>query len=116
MAFKFAVFAGQFPEKKRLGGNPVCNLAGVQVQAMLLTRALMLPVETKIDRAQRLLRMIEQDAPLLAVRVAPLSRECQESAMSHAKSLAALTRKELQRLMKEKAVTESSELVPQAAD
>jgi hypothetical protein len=116
MAFKFAVFAGQFPEKKRSGGNPVCNLAGVQVQAMLLTRALMLPVETKIDRAQRLLRMIEQDEPLLAVRVAPLSRECQESAMSHAKSLAALTRKELQRLMKEKAVTESSELVPQAAD
>jgi hypothetical protein len=83
---------------------------------MLLTRIFMLPVETKIDRAQRLLRMIEQDAPLLAVRVAPLSRECQESAMSHAKSLAALTRKELQRLMNEKAVTESSDLVPQAAD
>jgi len=36
--------------------------------------------------------------------------------MSHAKSLAALTRKELQRLMKEKAVSESSEMVPQAAD
>ena len=36
---------------------------------MLLTRTLMLPVETKIDRAQRLLRMIEQDAPLLYVRV-----------------------------------------------
>jgi hypothetical protein len=83
---------------------------------MLLTRTLMLPVETKIDRAQRLLRMIEQDAPLLAVRVAPLSRECQESAMSHARNLAALTRKELQRLMMEKAVTESSNLVPQAAD
>jgi hypothetical protein len=99
-----------------LGGNRVCNLAGGWVQAMLLTRILMLPVETKIDRAQRLLRMIEQDAPLLAVRVAPLSRECQESAMSHAKSLAALTRKELKRLMKERAVTESSELVPQAAD
>ena len=94
-----------FPEKKRCGGNPVCNLAYPGVRAMLLTRTLMLPVETKIDRAQRLLRMIEQDAPLLAVRVAPLSRECQESAMSHAKSLAALTRKELQRLMKEKAVT-----------
>jgi len=45
-----------------------------------------------------------------------LSRECQESAMSHAKNLAALTRKELQRLMKEKAVTESSDLAPQAAD
>lgn len=83
---------------------------------MLLTPTLMLPVETKIDRAQRLLRMIEQDAPLLAARVAPLSRECRESAISHAKSLAALTRKELQRLMKEKAVTESSDVAPQAAD
>jgi redox-regulated HSP33 family molecular chaperone len=91
-------------------------LAGAWVRAMLLTRTLMLPVETKIDRAQRLLRMIEQDAPLLAVRVAPLSRECQESAMSHAKSLAALTRAELQRLLKEKATIESGDLVPQAAD
>lgn len=76
----------------------------------------MLPVETRIERAQRLLRMIEQDAPLLAVRVSPLSRECQESAKSHAHSLAALTRAELQRLMKEKAVAESSDLLPQAAD
>jgi hypothetical protein len=76
----------------------------------------MLSVELKIDRAQRLLRMIEQDAPLLDVRVAPLSRECQESAKSHAQSLAALTRAELQRLMKEKAITELSDLAPQAAD
>jgi hypothetical protein len=76
----------------------------------------MLPVELRIDRAQRLLRMIEQDAPLLAVRVAPLSLECQQSAKSYAQSLAALTRAELRRLMKEKAVTESSDLLPQAAD
>lgn len=83
---------------------------------MLLTPTFMLPVELRIDRAQRLLRMIEQDAPLLAVRVAPLSRECQESAKSHAQRLAALTRAELQRLMKEKAITESSDFMPQAAD
>ena len=83
---------------------------------MLLTRTLMLSVELRIDRAQRLLRMIEQDAPLLAVRVAPLSLECQESAKSHAQRLAALTRAELRRLMKEKAVTESIDLIPQAAD
>ncbi len=76
----------------------------------------MLPVEMRIDRAQRLLRMIEQDAPLLDARVAPLSRECQQSAKSHAQNLAALTRAELQRLMKEKAITESSDLLPQAAD
>ena len=83
---------------------------------MLLVRTLMLPVETRIDRTQRLLRMIEQDAPLLAVRVAPLSRECQESAKSHAQNLAALARAELQRLEQEKAVIEAIDLLPQAAD
>jgi hypothetical protein len=110
------MFAGWFPEKKSLRGNPVCNLAGNWLQAMLFTRILMLPVEMRIDRAQRLLQMIEQDAPLLAVRVAPLSSERQESAKSFAQSLAALTRAELQRLIKEKATTESSDVVPQAAD
>jgi len=29
----------------------------------------MLSIHVRIDRAQRLLRMLEQDAPLLAVRV-----------------------------------------------
>jgi hypothetical protein len=75
-----------------------------------------LPIDLKIDRAQRLLRMIEQDAPLLAVRVAQLSRECQESAKLHAQSLAALTRAELQRLVEEKAITELSEPSPHGAD
>jgi hypothetical protein len=91
-------------------------LARLADQAILFTRTFMLPVELRIDRAKRLLQMIEQDAPLLAVRVAPLSLECQESAKSHVQRLAALTRAELRRLMKEKAVTESSDLVPQAAD
>jgi hypothetical protein len=76
----------------------------------------MLPIELRIDRTQRLLRMIEQDAPLLAVRVAPLSAECQESAKSYAQSLAALTRAELHRLMEEQAVAETSDRSPQAAD
>ena len=111
-----AVFQDLFPEKKRVRGNPVCNLARVADQAILFTRTFMLPVELRIHRAQRLLRMIEQDAPLLAVRVAPLSLECQQSAKSHVQRLAALTRAELRRLMKEKAVTESSDLIPQAAD
>jgi putative hemolysin len=74
----------------------------------------MLPIELKIDRAQKLLRMIEQDAPLLAVRVAPLSLELQQSAKSHAQQLAMLTRAEINRLLEEKAFAEAVE--PYAAD
>ena len=61
-----------------------------------------LPIDLRIDRAQRLLRMIEEDAPLLRMRVAPLSREHQESARSHAELLAELTRAEIQKLQREK--------------
>ena len=76
----------------------------------------MLPIELRIDRAERLLRMIEQDAPLLAVRVAPLSAERQESAKSYARGLAAHTRAEIKRLLEEKSFTEFSESSPHAAD
>jgi 3-deoxy-D-arabino-heptulosonate 7-phosphate (DAHP) synthase len=74
----------------------------------------MLPIELKIDRAQRLLRMIEQDAPLLAARVAPLSIERQQSAKSYAQKLAMLTRAEINRLLEEKEFAEAVE--PHAAD
>jgi hypothetical protein len=67
----------------------------------------MLPIEQRIDRAQRLLRMIEEDAPLLEMRVAPLSREHQESAKSHAQLLAELTRAEIQKLCRERDLAES---------
>jgi hypothetical protein len=76
----------------------------------------MLPIELRIDRAQRLVRMIEDDAPLLAVRVAPLSREHQESTKSYAAMLAIQARAELKRLLEEKAFSESVELSPHAAD
>lgn len=69
----------------------------------------MLPIELRIDRAQRLLRMIEQDAPLLAVRVAPLSIERQHSAKSYAQELAMMTRDEIQRLLQEKGLAEAFE-------
>ena len=75
-----------------------------------------LPVNLKIDRAERLLRMIEQDRRLLDLRVAELSKECQESARSHARHLAMLTRAELQRLMQEKDVIDSGEPGPHGAD
>jgi len=74
----------------------------------------MLAIELRIDRAQKLLRMIEQDAPLLAVRVAPLSVEVQQSAKSHAQHLAMLTRAEIKRLLDEKAFAEV--VKPHAAD
>jgi hypothetical protein len=74
----------------------------------------MLPIELKIDRAQRLLRMIEQDEPLLAARVAPLSVERQQSAKSYVRELAMLTRAEINRLLEEKSVGEVVE--PHAAD
>ena len=58
--------------------------------------------------------MIEQDEPLLAVRVAPLSAEQQQSAKSYAQELAMLTRAEIKRLLDEKEVAEAVE--PHAAD
>lgn len=73
-------------------------------------------IDLKIDRAQRLLRMIEADAPLLAVRVAPLSRERQESAKLYAKELAAMTRAEIKKLMKEKDSADAVESMAPAAD
>lgn len=62
-----------------------------------------LPIDQRIDRAQRLLRMIEDDAPLLEMRVAALSREHQESAKSHARLLAEITRAEIENLQRERA-------------
>lgn len=76
----------------------------------------MLSVDLRIERAQRLLHMIEQDAPLLALRVAPLSRECQQSAKMYALNLAEVTRAELQRLKNEKSIAELGERSPQGAD
>ena len=76
----------------------------------------MLPIALKIDRTQRLLRMIEQDAPLLAVRVAQLSAECQASTKLYAADLAERARTELKRLLEEKAFAEEVELSHSGAD
>jgi hypothetical protein len=58
----------------------------------------MLPIEVQIERAQRLVRMLEQDAPLLAVRVAELTPEYQDSAKSYAAMVTACAQAELKRL------------------
>jgi len=61
----------------------------------------MLPIEVQIERAQRLVRMMEQDAPLLAVRVRDLTPEYQNSVKSHAAMVTACAQAELARLIEE---------------
>ncbi len=76
----------------------------------------MLPIQVRIQRAQRLLRMLEEDAPLLAVRVAQLTRDRQESAKRYAAELTAQTRAELLRLQEEGSLVDANLAVPQPAD
>jgi len=76
----------------------------------------MLSIHAKIDRAQRLVRMLEDDAPLLAVRVANLAPEHQQSAKAYAAQLAARARAELEKLIEESAFWDSNDHTPQAAD
>jgi hypothetical protein len=102
-------------QKNCASGNLNGNLRSDVFREMLWQMA-SLSIDLRIDRAQRLLRMIEQDAPLLAIRTAQLSRECQEEAKSHAQYLAALTRAELQRLAEEKSLSSLYEPSPQGSD
>jgi hypothetical protein len=76
----------------------------------------MLSIHAKIDRTQRLLRMLEEDAPLLAVRVAQLTPERQQSAKNYAAQLTAHTRAELEKLMAEGYFWDANDPTPQAAD
>jgi hypothetical protein len=76
----------------------------------------MLSIHTKIDRAQRLLRMLEEDAPLLAVRVAPLTVERQQTAKEYAAQLRARTRAELDKLIEQSSFWDFNDRTPQAAD
>jgi len=76
----------------------------------------MLSIHTKIDRTQRLLRMLEEDAPLLAVRVAPLTEERQQTAKEYAAQLRARTRAELEKLIEQSSFWDSNDRTPQPAD
>jgi len=75
----------------------------------------MLSIRAKIDRTQRLLRMLEEDAPLLAVRVAPLTPR-QQSAKDYAARISAHARAELEKLIEEGSFWDSNDPTPQAAD
>ncbi len=78
----------------------------------------MLPIHEKIDRVQRLVRMLEADATLLALRVAPLAPERQQSAKDYAAELTAHARAELERLVAQGSFLDANpdDQIPQAAD
>jgi hypothetical protein len=76
----------------------------------------MLPVDTRIHRAQRLLRMLEEDAPLLAIRVSQLTPERQQAAKSYAAQLTAYAQAELNRLKEYELMWDSNDPTPEAAD
>jgi hypothetical protein len=76
----------------------------------------MLSIDLRIDRAQRLLRLIEEDEPLLAVRLAPLSAEGQKSAKSYVQRLVERTQAEIEELQEQKNLSGTAEHNPSAAD
>ena len=76
----------------------------------------MLPIEVQIERTQRLVRMLEQDAPLLAVRVAELTPEHQQSAKTYAAQLTAHARAELEKLLEEGSYWDYNDPTPHPAD
>lgn len=76
----------------------------------------MLPIHLRIDRAEQLVRMLEEDAPLLGVRVAELTAERQQSAKSYAARLTAEARAELAKLLEEKSLWDWTDTTPHGAD
>ncbi len=76
----------------------------------------MLSHNVKIHRAQRLLQMLEQDAPLLEMRVAQLTPEYQQAAKSYAARLTQQARAELEKLREEGSSWDHNDPTPQAAD
>ena len=76
----------------------------------------MLSMNAKIARTQRLVQMLEADAPLLARRIAELTPEHQRSARDYAAQLAARARAELEKLIQEDSFWNSGDFVPEPAD
>jgi len=76
----------------------------------------MLSMNAKIARTQRLVQMLEADAPLLARRTAELTPEHQRSAKDYAARLTAHARAELEKLLQEHSFWNSGDFVPEPAD
>lgn len=76
----------------------------------------MFAIDARISRAQRFLRMIEEDAPFLAHRLAELTPEHQQSSKDHVADITAQTRAEIARLLEERYPWDSDGTVPEPAD
>ena len=76
----------------------------------------MLSIHTKIARTQRLVQMLEEDAPLLARRVAELTPEHQQVTKDFAARLTAHARAELEKLIQEDSFWNSGDCTPEPAD
>ena len=76
----------------------------------------MLSIQAKIARAERLVRMLEEDAPLLAVRVAELQPERQQAVKNYASRVTAQARAELEKLVEQGSFWDHNDSHPQAAD
>ncbi len=63
-------------------------------------------INFRIERAERLVRMLDNDVPLMAARYAPLTQEHRESAISYADMLRAKAHMELESLLKERSAVE----------
>jgi hypothetical protein len=73
-------------------------------------------MEARIDRVLRLVRMLEQDEPLVEMRVSELTSEYQQSTKDYAARLTARARAELVQLMLERLSSEAGDSIPHAAD
>lgn len=76
---------------------------------------LMITLEEKIARTERLLRRLEEDQPYLRVRLSALGKDHRQSAKAFADQVRAQAEAELQRLLDERAPAYDWS-VPQPAD
>jgi hypothetical protein len=74
----------------------------------------MITIQEKIDRTLRMLQKMEQDMPLLTIRIAPLGKEHRESSRKFAEQMMVHTRAELDRLLEQGSAREIG--IPEAAD
>lgn len=76
----------------------------------------MLSTQAKIDRAERWVRMLEEQAEWLSNRVRELTPEGQKSAQDYAARLTEHARAQLEELRQQHALQQSIEATPHPAD
>jgi hypothetical protein len=80
-----------------------------------MSQLLMITLEEKIARTERLLRRLEEDQPYLYARLSPLGAEHRQNANAFADRVRAEAEAELQRLLAQRATPHDSN-APQPAD